>query len=118
MARMIITGIPHPPENETWCAVCLSLAKGEAFADPKVQERITEGLADESRDVFTIAVSPKDFAKWMDLAISWGGHPLIMKGALVVPLCATHFPAIDPTMPPPAAQGPGAPGLYRGGGLN
>ena len=62
-------------------------------------------------------VSTKDFVKWMDLAISWGGHPLIMKGALVVPLCGTHFPAVDPA--PPPAQGPGgAPGLYRGGGLN
>jgi hypothetical protein len=40
-----------------------------------------------------------------------------MKGALVVPLCGTHFPAVDPS-PAPPAQGPGAPGLYRGGGLN
>jgi hypothetical protein len=118
MARMIITGIPHPPQGETWCAVCLSLAKGEAFADPLVQERIQDGLADESREKFVIAVSSKDFLRGVELAISWGGHPLIMKGALVVPLCALHFPAIDPTAAPPPPQGPAGPGLYRGGSMN
>lgn len=116
MARMVITGIPHPPESETWCAVCLSLAKGEAFTDPKVQDRIKQGLADEKAAVFTVPVDTKEFLRAIELAISWGGHPLIAQGALVVPLCGTHFPAVDPTAPPPPA--PPKPGLYRGGGLN
>lgn len=117
---MIITGVPHPPENETWCAVCLALAKGEAFSGGAVQERVREGMADDKRDVFAIAVSAKEFARSMELAISWAGHPLIMRGALVVPLCATHFPAVDPTQPPPGPGpgGPGNPGLYRGGSQN
>jgi hypothetical protein len=71
MARMIITGIPHPPENETWCAVCLSLAKGEVFADPKMQDRITEGLADERKEIFAVAVGTKEMLKALELAISW-----------------------------------------------
>jgi hypothetical protein len=97
MARMIITGIPHPPENETWCTVCLALHKGEAFADPAVQERVKEGLADESKPVFAIAVSAKDFVKHVELAIAWGAHPLT--GPAPVPLCGTHFPAINPDQP-------------------
>lgn len=118
MAKMTITGIPHPPEGETWCAACLALFKGETFADPAVQERVADGLADEKRDVFAVAVDPKAFIKAVDAAISWAGHPLIMRGALVVPLCGLHFPAVDPTQPPPARGPGGAAGLYRGGSLN
>jgi hypothetical protein len=111
MARLIITGMPHPPENELWYAICVSLFKGEVFADDKVKERVKEGLADESREVVVIGVDTKAFAKQVELAFSWGTHPLT--GPAVLPLCASHFPAVDPNggpQIPPTGQNP----LYRG----
>jgi hypothetical protein len=111
MARMIITGAPHPPENEIWCAVCLAFFKGEMFSDPAVQERVKEGLADDSKEVFVIAADPKAFVKNVDLAVAWGSHP--QTGPAPLPLCFVHFPAVDPAGPPPGpphGQNP----LYRG----
>jgi hypothetical protein len=107
MARMIITGMPHPPENEVWCTVCLAFRKG----DQKTQERVREGLADDSKPVFVVAMDTKKFVKNVELAVGWGVHR--QTGPMPVPLCGTHFPAIDPNGPPPEPAG-GQSQLYRG----
>jgi hypothetical protein len=119
MSRIVLTGLPEPPELQSWCAICVGAYKQQLNDHKPVMDKIQAALKDGKADEIVQISKPLGvhFGP-LQVAVTWAPATQI-PGMPVVGLCWTHAPAI-PAGPADngkrVAPSGAIPGLTRGHG--
>jgi len=94
VSRIMLTGLPEPPDGGRWCAVCVGAYKDGLTHDKRVLPKITEALGDSKTDETARIEKPLN-AKYGPLQVAITQAPAVqIPGGPVVDLCWTHAPSI------------------------